>query len=69
MDKVIEMCIIHDLGEAFTGDISTFEKTFANEMTEEELLNNWVNSLPEHYAESMSSIKPMQTIRWNSLSI
>ena len=27
MDKVIKMCIIHDLGEAFTGDIPTFEKT------------------------------------------
>ena len=26
MDKVIRMCIIHDLGEAFTGDIPTFEK-------------------------------------------
>ena len=37
MDKVIRMCIIHDLGEAFTGDIPTFEKTEANEQTEEEL--------------------------------
>lgn len=26
MDKVIRMCIIHDLGEAFTGDIPAFEK-------------------------------------------
>lgn len=24
--KVIEMCLIHDLGESFTGDIPTFEK-------------------------------------------
>ena len=24
MDKVIRMCIIHDLGECFTGDIPTF---------------------------------------------
>jgi len=38
MDKVIKMCIIHDLGEAFTGDIPTFEKTTTNEATEEELL-------------------------------
>lgn len=36
MDKVIKMCIIHDLGEAFTGDIPTFEKTKANEVTEED---------------------------------
>lgn len=24
MDKVIKMCLIHDLGECFTGDIPTF---------------------------------------------
>ena len=41
MDKVIKMCIIHDLGEAFTGDIPTFEKTTTNEATEEELLCSW----------------------------
>ena len=27
MDKVIRMCLIHDLGESFTGDIPTFEKS------------------------------------------
>ena len=37
IDKVIKMCIIHDLGEAFTGDIPTFDKTSANEQSEEEL--------------------------------
>ena len=30
MDKVIRMCLIHDLGEAFTGDIPTFLKTKAD---------------------------------------
>ena len=25
MDRVIRMCIIHDLGEAFTGDIPAFD--------------------------------------------
>ena len=24
MDKVVDMCLIHDLGECFTGDIPTF---------------------------------------------
>ena len=27
MDKVIRMCLIHDLGECFTGDIPAFDKT------------------------------------------
>lgn len=56
MDKVIKMCIIHDLGEAFTGDIPTFEKTAANEQTEEALLYSWVNTLPENYAAEMIAL-------------
>ena len=56
MDKVIQMCIIHDLGEAFTGDIPTFEKTKGNEQTEEELLYRWVNTLPENYAKEMITL-------------
>ena len=47
MNKVIRMCLIHDLGEAFTGDIPTFWKTDADETREEDLLNDWVNTLPE----------------------
>ena len=27
INKIIQMCIIHDLGECFTGDIPTFRKT------------------------------------------
>lgn len=53
MDKVIRMCIIHDLGEAFTGDIPTFEKTAEDEKKEEELLYDWVRNLPRSYAEEM----------------
>lgn len=47
MNKVIQMCIIHDLGECFTGDIPTFMKTKEQECKEENLLNKWVESLPE----------------------
>ena len=52
-DKVIKMCIIHDLGEVFTGDIPTFEKTSANEDIEENLLYAWVKTLPGNYAAEM----------------
>ena len=34
MNKVIKMCLIHDLGECFTGDIPTFDKTKADEQEE-----------------------------------
>ncbi len=56
MDKVIKMCIIHDLGEAFTGDIPTFEKTEANERTEEKLLNEWIDTLPENIRAEMTAL-------------
>ena len=53
MDKVIRMCIIHDLGEAFTGDIPSFYKTKENEETEENLLYGWVKTLPDPYKTEM----------------
>lgn len=56
MNKVIEMCIIHDLGEAFTGDIPAFDKTESDEATEETLLKNWVDSLPETTSRRMSEL-------------
>ena len=56
MDKVIKMCIIHDLGEAFTGDIPTFEKTKENEITEEKLLAEWVNTLPDNIKDEMTAL-------------
>ncbi len=56
MDKVIKMCIIHDLGEAFTGDIPTFEKTKENEKIEEKLLFEWIDTLPENYKIEMTAL-------------
>ena len=47
MDKVIRMCLIHDLGEAFTGDIPTFQKTQADGEKEDDLFSSWVSSFPE----------------------
>lgn len=56
MDKVMHMCILHDLGEAFTGDIPVFDKTEGNERTEEELLYAWVKTFPEKQAQEMLAL-------------
>ena len=56
MDKVIRMCIIHDLGECFTGDIPTFSKEQVHEDIEENLLFNWIETLPAYYAEEMKAL-------------
>ena len=47
MDRVIRMCLIHDLGETFTGDIPSFYKTGADETREADLFDRWVAGLPE----------------------
>ena len=56
MDKVMRMCLIHDLGEAFTGDIPTFLKTAADEGKEDDLLDKWVSALPEPYRSEMTAL-------------
>ena len=56
MDKVLHMCLIHDLGEAFTGDIPSFEKTAADSLNEDKTLFNWVSTLPEPYRTDMTAL-------------
>ena len=56
MDKVMSMCLIHDLGEAFTGDIPTFDKTEADARKEDALFDSWVQTLPEGTKQEFSSL-------------
>ena len=56
MDRVVDMCLIHDLGECFTGDIPTFLKTGADRETEDSLLDQWVKSLPPEVSAGMSAL-------------
>ena len=56
MDKVVDMCLIHDLGECFTGDIPVFVKTDSDREVEDSLLNDWVRSLPQSLSENMESL-------------
>lgn len=65
MDKVIRMCLFHDMGEAFTGDIPAFLKSEAHEREESRVLADWVASLPEPYRgelrELFAEMEALQT--------
>ena len=56
MNRVIRMCLIHDLGEAFTGDIPTFDKTAADTDQEDALFAQWVQTLPEETKREFSGL-------------
>ena len=56
IDKVVSMCLIHDLGECFTGDIPTFSKTDSDRITEESLLNSWLESLPDEVSKNLKAL-------------
>lgn len=46
MQRVIELALVHDLGEAVTGDIPSFVKTGADERTERDALGEIAAMLP-----------------------
>ncbi len=56
MNKVIRMCLIHDLGEAFTGDIPVFEKDKTDEKKENQIFLDWVNQFPEAQRNEWESL-------------
>lgn len=56
MDKVMRMCLVHDLGECFTGDIPSFLKTDADTEKEDALLERWVSGLPAPYNAEMGAL-------------
>lgn len=54
INKIIQMCIFHDIGEAFTGDIPVFLKTDEHESEETNQINNWIESLPEPFHNKLN---------------
>lgn len=56
MDKVLRMCLIHDLGECFTGDIPSFLKSGGDEERERSALEAWVASLPAPYSVELKTL-------------
>ncbi len=56
MNRVIKMCLIHDIGEAFTGDIPSFLKTVDDTVREDNVLAAWVNTFPSPQREEWQAL-------------
>lgn len=56
INKVILMCIFHDLGEAITGDIPAFNKTESHEAIENREVNQLLGNLPEPYKKELTML-------------
>lgn len=56
MDKVIKMCLIHDFGEAVTGDIPAFDKTQADENAEKLAVKSLLSELPCETRAELSAL-------------
>ena len=64
MNKVIRMCLIHDLGESFTGDIPAFDKVPGHREKEQAFLAEWVDTFPEpSRTEFRSLLAEMNTLQ------
>ena len=55
-NKVIKMCLIHDLGEAVTGDIPAFVKTEKDETVESKAVSGLFDTLPETQKKEMTEL-------------
>jgi len=56
IDKVIKMCLIHDFGEAITGDIPSFYKTKENREVEDLAVADMLGHLPEDTADEFAGL-------------
>ncbi len=56
MTKVMKMCLIHDFGEAITGDIPAFIKTADHEREEENAVEYLLSMLPDETKEEFRSL-------------
>ena len=64
MDRVIRMCLVHDLGEAVTGDIPTFLKTARDEEAESRAVEGLLTALPEESREEFAGLfREMEALR------
>ncbi|MBO5306113.1 MAG: HD domain-containing protein [Clostridia bacterium] len=56
INKIIKMCLIHDFGEAITGDIPAFLKNEEHEKAEEKAIEGLLSLLPLVTREELSDL-------------
>lgn len=56
INKVVKMCLVHDFGEAVTGDIPAFLKTDEDEAKEEQAVEKLLSMLPETQKAELSDL-------------
>lgn len=56
IDRVIQMCLFHDMGEAVTGDIPCFEKTGRDEAVEDEAVAWLLKQLPMPHRRTVEQL-------------
>ena len=55
-EKLVTMCLIHDFGEAITGDIPSFQKTEQDEEKEDLAIASILGLLPEGLADAFAGL-------------
>ena len=64
MRRVMELALVHDLGEAVTGDIPTFLKTARDEEAESRAVEGLLAALPEESREELAGLfREMEALR------
>lgn len=56
INKVVKMCLIHDFGEALTGDIPSFFKTESHEETEQKATEKILSMLSDPVKEEFTAL-------------
>ena len=56
LDRVVRMCLVHDFGEAVTGDIPSFRKTGGNVRDEARAVARLLAELPAPQRDELSAL-------------
>lgn len=56
INKVVKMCLIHDFGEAITGDIPSFYKTKSDSEREDLAVVDLIKKLPDRVGDEFSAL-------------